>query len=270
MVRLRLLPGERELVRLRPSPGAFLPRYLGGVGLALWGLMLAFSPGTSEGGAGMEPWVVFVVAFAGPALVGAALYLPRRRMVRFVLCVAGGTLAVAIPVACDGDATGLAWQQLLWMTFLAEGIVAAALAETDRRMRRYHLTNLRILHLGGLWDRRGWTLHYDTILDLDVRQTPLARLLGHGTIDPVLAAEKPAPLAKPTKRRKVAVPAMKDPVLPSVPARMWGVRPLDRVRKLVEAFVTDATATDYLRSEQQTQKRVGQAMHDLGRANLIR
>lgn len=270
MVRLRLLPGERELVRLRPSPGAFLPRYLGGVGLALWGLMLAFAPGTSGDGAGVPRWILFAAAFAGPALVGAALYLPRRRMVRFVLCIAAGTAAVVVPIAFDGEATGLSWRHLLWLTFLVEGIAALAIAETDRRMRRYHLTNLRILHLGGLWDRRGWTLHYDAILDLDVRQTPLARLLGHGTIDPVLAAEKPAPLAKPTKRRKVAVPAMKDPILPSIPARMWGVRPLDRVRKLVEAFVTDATATEYLRSEQQTQKRVGQAMHDLGRANLLR
>ncbi|MFA5945127.1 MAG: hypothetical protein WC876_11755, partial [Candidatus Thermoplasmatota archaeon] len=95
-------------------------------------------------------------------------------------------------------------------------------------------------------------------------------LFGHGTIDPVLQAEKPQPIAKPTKRRKVAVPAMKDPLLPDIPARLWGVRPLERVRRLVEAFVMDATATDYLRSEQQTQKRVGQAMHDLGRANLLR
>jgi hypothetical protein len=263
MVRLRLLPGERELVRLRPSPGAFLPRYLGGMGLALYGLLLAFAPGT----AGIDTWIVLVAAFAGPALAGAALYLPRRRMVRFVLCVAAGTAAVAVPVLYDGATS---WRALLWWTLAGAGLVALILAETDRRMRRYHLTNLRILHLGGLWDRRGWTLHYDTILDLDVRQTPLARLLGHGTIDPVLAAEKPAPLAKPTKRRKVAVPAMKDPILPSAPARMWGVRPLDRVRRLVEAFVTDATATEYLRSEQQTQKRVGQAMHELGRANLLR
>lgn len=265
MVRLRLLPGERELVRLRPSPGAFAPRYLGALGLALYGLLLGFSPGTE----GLDAWVLLTAAFAGPVLVGAALYLPRRRMVRFVLCVAAGAAAVVVPIAFD-EGSGLAWQDLLWMTLVGEAVVAFALAETDRRMRRYHLTNLRILHLGGLWDRRGWTLHYDTILDLDVRQTPLARLFGHGTIDPVLAAEKPQPVARPTKRRKVAVPAMKDPILPDLPAKLWGVRPLDRVRRLIEAFVTDATATDYLRSEQQTQKRVGQAMHDLGRANLLR
>lgn len=263
MVRLRLLPGERELVRLRPSLGAFAPRYLGGIALGLYGLLLAFGPGAQA----LDKWVLLTAAFAGPTLVGAALYLPRRRMLRFGLCGLAGLLAVVLPIAY-GDA--ISWPDVLWMTFAGEGLAALALAETDRRMRRYHLTNLRILHLGGLWDRRGWTLHYDTILDLDVRQTPLARLFGHGTIDPVLAAEKPQPSAKPTKRRKIAVPAMKDPIHPGLPPRLWGVRPLDRVRRLVEAFVTDATATDYLRSEQQTQKRVGQAMQDLGRANLIR
>ena len=264
MVRLRLLPGERELVRLRPSPGAFVPRYLGGLAFIAYGLLLAFGPGTVH----LDPIVILVAAFAGPTLMGAALYLPRRRMLRFTLC-SGAGVAIVGWVMWTGITAGT-FRDMLWMAFATCGIAAFALAETDRRMRRYHLTNLRILHQGGLWDRRGWTLHYDTILDLDVRQTPLARMLGHGTIDPVLAAEKPGPLARPTKRRKVAVPAMKDPILPSIPARMWGVRPLDRVRRLVEAFVTDATATEYLRSEQQTQKRVGQAMHDLGRANLLR
>ncbi|HUR24628.1 MAG TPA: PH domain-containing protein [Candidatus Thermoplasmatota archaeon] len=266
MVRLRLMPGERELVRLRPSPGAFLPRYLGGIGLLAWAAIVAYAPG-------MDPLLhqakgapFLLVAGAVPALGGAALYLPRRRMVRLALCLTAATLVVAAPFLLVGVTDRLACAIVL----AAAACAAIGLAEADRRMRRYHLTNVRILHHGGLWDRRGWTLHYDTILDLDVRQTPFARLLGHGTIDPVLAAEKPSPLAKPTKRRKVAVPAMKDPILPSIPARMWGVRPLDRVRRLVEAFVTDATATEYLRSEQQTQKRVGQAMHDLGRANLLR
>lgn len=259
MARLRLLPGERELVRLRPSPGAFLPRYLGGLALGLWGVLLAFAPGAGE-------VVLLIAAFAGPALAGAALYLPRRRMVRLALCLLGGAAAVVVPIAADG---ALEWRTLLWMTLAGEGLIALLLAETDRRLRSYHLTNLRILHNGGLWDRRGWTLHYDAVLDLDARQTPFGRLLGHGTIEPVLAAEKPQLPAKAAKRRKV-VPAVQKPVLPGLHPRLWGVRPLPRVRRLVEAFVTDATATEYLRAEQQTQKRVGQAMQDLGRANLLR
>jgi hypothetical protein len=259
MARLRLLPGERELVRLRPSPGAFLPRYLGGVALGLWGMLLAFAPGAGA--------VLLVAASAGPALGGAALYLPRRRMVRFGLCVAGGAAAVVVPIVADG---ALAWRTLLWMTLAAEGAVALVLAETDRRMRRYHLTNLRILHDGGLWDRRGWTLHYDAVLDLDARQTPLGRLLGHGSLEPVLAAEPPQALPKKTAKRRKVVPAVQTPAPPGPKPRLWGVRPLARVRALVEAFVTDATATEYLRAEQQTQKKVGLAMERLGRANLLR
>jgi hypothetical protein len=261
--RIRLLPGERELVRLRPSPGAFLPRYLGGVALGLWGVLLAFGPGT--GGAGRA--ALLAAAFAGPALAGAALYLPRRRMVRLALCVLGGALAAALPAA-GGDE---GFRARLWMTLVAEGLAALLLAETDRRLRRYRLTNLRILHGGGLWDRTGWTLHYDAVLDLDTRQTPLGRLLGHGTIEPVLAAEAPQPLPKAgSARRRKVVPAVQRPAVPGPRPRLWGVRPLARVRRLVEAFVTDATATEFLRAEQQTQKRVGQAMQDLGRANLLR
>lgn len=263
VARLRLLPGERELVRLRPSPGAFAPRYLGALALGLWGVLLAFAPGASE--AGRTP--LLTAAFAGPALAGAALYLPRRRMVRVALCLLGGAAAVAVPMAF-GD--GLGWKGLLWMTLATEGLVVLLLAETDRRLRRYHLTNLRILHNGGLWDRRGWTLHYDAVLDLDARQTPLGRMLGHGTLEPVLAAEPPQPLPKKVAKRRKVVPAVQKPVVPGPKPVLWGVRPLPRVRHLVEAFVTDATATEYLRAEQQTQRKVGQAMQDLGRANLLR
>src|ERR671920_217501 len=88
VVRLRLLPGERELVRLRPSPGAFVPRYLGGLGLLLWAALVAYAPGmdgllTTGGGA-----LFLLAAAAVPALAGGALSLPRRRMVRLALCLA--------------------------------------------------------------------------------------------------------------------------------------------------------------------------------------
>jgi hypothetical protein len=260
VVRLRLLPGERELVRLRPSPGAFLPRYLGGTALLAWAAVVAF------GSLPTGFLALVVIAAAVPVLGGLALYLPRRRMARLLLCfLSGGAVVVAAAM------TALADPKVACAAALAaSGLFALVLTETDRRMRRYHLTNLRIVHLGGLWERRGWTLHYDAVLDLDVRQDPLGRILGHGTVVPVLAAEKPQPVAKPTRRRKVAVPAIQDGTPAGLPARLWGVRPIGRVRRLVEAFVTDATATDYLRSEQQTQKKVGQAMQELGRANLLR
>jgi hypothetical protein len=265
VARLRLLPGERELVRLRPSVGAFLPRLMGPVSLALWGLAVAYAPGFDAllGKANGLPFLL--VAAAVPTLGGAALYAPKRRLLRLVLCLAAATAVMAAPFLPWGLGDRLACAVALWTA----AAVAAVLAETDRRLRTYHLTNLRILHRGGLWDRAPWTLHYDAVLDLDSRQGPLGRLLGHGTLVPVLQEPGPAAIAKPTKRRKAAVPAMATPDLPPVPPRLWGVRPFVAVRELVEAFIQDATATAFLRADQQTQKRVGRAIRAVGRANLL-
>lgn len=262
MPRLRLQPGERELVRLRPGVGAMLPRFLGGLGLLGWAALVAWGPGM----AGLPDWLVPLVAAAPLALGGAALYLPRRRIVRFALSLAGAVAVVAAPFVVGGWSVRIACA----VAVTATAAVALILTETDRRLRTYSLTNLRVLHRGGLWDRKPWTLHYDAILDIDVRQTPFGRVFGHGTLEPVLEEPAPTPLAKPTKRRKVAVPAMQKVELPPLKPRLWGVRPLGKVHRLLEAFVQDATATEYLRMEQQTQKRVGQAMRDLGRANLVR
>lgn len=262
MPRLPLQPGERELVRLRPSVVAFLPRFLGGLALAAWAALVAWAPGM----AGLTDWQVVLMAAAAPVLGGAALYLPRRRIVRLGLTMAAGAAVVAAPMLADGMTARAASS----LALAAAALVTLALAETDRRLRTYRLTNLRILHRGGLWQRRPWTLHYDAVLDLDVRQTPFGRAFNHGTLEPVLEEPKLAATAKPTRRRKVAVPAMSKVQLPGDKPRLWGVRPLDKVQRLVEAFVQDATATEYLRAEQQTQKRVGHAMQELGRANLLR
>jgi hypothetical protein len=264
MARLPLQPGERELVRLRPGVGAFLPRFLGGVGLLAWAAVVAFAP-TLPG----SDWVRLFVAAAAPALVGLALYLPRRRMVRLALVLAAAGAVLLLPALLPADG-GADLPRVGAAVLAGAGIGALALTETDRRLRTYRLTNLRILHRGGLWERRPWTLHYDAILDVDVRQTPFGRLFNHGTLEPVLEEPSLALLAKPTKRRKVAVPAMQKVQVPQAKPRLWGVRPLGKVHRLLEAFVQDATATEYLRMEQQTQKRVGQAMQALGRANLLR
>ena len=261
MPRLRLQPGERELVRLRPGLGAMLPRFLGGLALLAWAATVAFAPGLPGND------VLFAVVAALPlAVVGAALYLPRRRMVRLGLCLGAAVAVLAAPFV-PGP-----WElrEACALAVAACGLVAHLRTETDRRLRTYSLTNLRVLHQGGLWLRAPWTLHYDAILDIDVRQTPFGRLLGHGTLEPVLEEPAIAPLAKPTKRRKATVPAMQKVELPQAKPRLWGVRPLGKVKRLLEAFVQDATATEYLRAEQQTQKRVGQAMQELGRANLLR
>ncbi len=255
MARLRLLPGEKELVRLRPTPGAWLGRYLLAFLWAAWGAALLWGPGLSE----FHLWKMAFLGAAVPAVAVVAVYLPRRRYMRMGLGLVSAASILIVAFADQADAIagalGLA------------GLMAFLLTETDRRMRGYHLTNLRILHHGGLWERDGWTVHYDAVLDVDARQSPFGRLLGYGNLEPVLAKGKPA--AAPTKRRKVAVPAMSDVDLSSIP-RMRGVGPFKPVRHLVACFIQDATATEYLRMEQNTSGRVSDAIRALGGANVLR
>lgn len=258
MARLRLLPGEKELVRLRPTPGAWLGHYLLALLWAAWGAALLWAPRLSDLGL----WQKALLAAAVPALVVLATYLPRRRYMRMGLGLvsAASMLIVAFAPRDDVD---LALSGALGLA----GLMAFLLTETDRRMSAYHLTNLRILHHGGLWTRESWTVHYDAVLDVDARQSPFGRLFGHGDLEPVLAKGKP--VAAPTKRRKVAVPAMSDVDVSALP-RLKGVGPFRAVRHLVACFIQDATATEYLRVEQNTPGRVSDAIRALRGANLLR
>lgn len=255
MARLRLLPGEKELVRLRPTPGAWLGRYLLAALWAAWGAALLWGPGLADFGL----WKKAFLAAALPMLLVVAVYLPRRRYMRMGLgLVAAGSMPI---VAFSDKASALSGALAL------AGVMALLLAETDRRMRTYHLSNLRILHQGGLWVKEPWTVHYDAVLDVDARQSPIGRLLGYGNLEPVLARGKA--VAPPTKRRKVAVPAMSDVDLSAAP-RLRGVGPFKAVRHLVACFIQDATATEYLRAEQDTPRRVSDAIRALGSANVLR
>jgi hypothetical protein len=255
MARLRLLPGERELVRLRPSPGAWLGRHLLAIAWAAWGAALLWAPRLADQGL----WAKAGLAFLAPAVVSVALFLPGRKYLRLGLSVL--TAASCALVAVSQREAAISGALAL------SGLMAFLLTETDRRLRTYHLTNLRILHHGGLWEREGWTVHYDAVLDVDARQSPFGRLLGYGNLEPVL--HTPKKVAAPTKRRKVAVPAMSDIDMTATP-RMRGVGPFKRVRHLVACFIQDATATEYLRAEQDTPRRVADAIRALGGANVLR
>lgn len=254
MARLRLLPGEKELVRLRPSPGAWLGRYILGLLWAAWGAALLWAPWLS----GQDLLAKTALAFAVPALVSMAVFLPRRRYVRLALAVLSAASCALVAVggreAAVSGALALA------------GVMAFLLTETDRRLRTYHLTNLRVLHNGGLWQKEAWTVHYDAVLDVDARQSPFGRLFGYGDLVPVLGKGK---VALPTKRRKAMVPAMSDVELSAAPV-LRGVGPFRRVRHLLACFIQDATATEYLRVEQDTGRRVGEAIRALGGANVLR
>lgn len=254
VARMRLLPGEKELVRIRPTPGAWAGRYLLALGWAALGAGLLWLPGLAGRGA----LATTSIAFAVPTLAAVACYLPRRRYLRLALAVLSAASCALVIVSRRPDAVSGA--------LAAAGAMAFLLTETDRRMRTYHLTNLRMLHHGGLWEREGWTVHYDAVLDVDGRQSPFGRLLGYGDLVPLIANPK---VAHPTKRRKVAVPAMSDIDMTGTP-RLAGVGPFKRVRHLVACFIQDATATEYLRAEQDTARRVSEAIRALGSANVLR
>lgn len=254
MARLRLLPGEKELVRLRPTPGAWLGRYLLALGWAALGAALLWAPGVAD----QRALAKVSLTFGVPTLVSVACYLPRRRYLRLALAVLSAASCALVVVSGRIDAVSGA--------LALAGAMAFLLTETDRRMRAYHLTNLRMLHHGGLWEREGWTVHYDAVLDVDGRQSPVGRLFGYGDLVPIIANPK---VAAPTKRRKVAVPAMSDIDMTATP-RLAGVGPFKRVRQLVACFIQDATATDYLRAEQDTARKVSEAIRALGGANVLR
>lgn len=255
MARMRLLPGERELVRLRPSPGAWLGRFLLALAWAAWGAALLWVPALEAQGL----WQKAMLAFAVPAAVCVAFFLPRRRYMRLGLGVLTAA-SCALVALSERDAA-------ISGALALSGLMAFLLTETDRRLRTYHLTNLRILHHGGLWEREGWTVHYDAVLDVDARQSPFGRMLGYGNLEPVL--HTPKKVAAPTKRRKIAVPAMSDVDMTAKP-RLRGVGPFRRVRHLVACFIQDATATEYLRVEQDTPRKVAEAIRALGGANVLR
>lgn len=258
MSRLRLLPGEKELVRLRPTPAAWLGRYFLALLWLAWGLQWFTAWGIGMPGAVPDlAWTA--VAIVGPLALVALLYGLQHRWVRFGLGAAGALTGLAEPL---GASNAIAILVVLVVT-----AIALLLTEIDRRMRSYHLTNLRMLHNGGLWDRTGWTVHYDAVLDVDARQSPIGRLFGYGQLDPVL--QVPKTIAAPTKRRKIAVPSMSNIDL-SAPPRMNGVGPFRRVRHLVACFIQDATATPYLKAEQDTGRRVMDAIRALGSANVLR
>lgn len=254
VARLRLLPGEKELVRLRPTPGAWLGRYLLALAWAGLGAALLWAPGVAQ----QDALAKTSLAFGVPTLVAVACYLPRRRYLRLALAVLTAASCAMVIISNREDAVAGA--------LALAGVMAFLLTETDRRLRTYHLTNLRMLHHGGLWEREGWTVHYDAVLDVDPRQSPIGRLFGYGELVPVLANPK---VAHPTKRRKVAVPAMSD-IDMSAPPRLRGVGPFKRVAHLVTCFIQDATATEYLRVEQETARRVAEAIRALGGANVLR
>lgn len=224
MSRLRLLPGEREEVRLHPAPLGSLGQYLEAAAPALIGsacVALFRSEAWREGPG--PPWLPYAAGYVALAafLVAAGAASALVRPARWPLVVAGAVAAVAL-------ATGIGLGNdpaLAAAAAAACSIPLLGLAELERRSRTYHLTNLRVVYEGGVFRRRSWSLRYADLTDLDGRQSAWARFAGHGTLLPVSTASQ------------------------GFAQRIASVRPYRRVRELLELLIRDATATDFLREE---------------------
>lgn len=232
-----LLPGEREVLRLRPSPLGWLRRYAVALLPAAWGgaLWLAFQSAAWRAGHHTPPFVHFL-GIAGLAAGGLVLAAATRRRLPFVLAAVLAVGATVLAASLRAEAT-----QALSLTYALASVPLLAWAELRRLGTRYHVTTLRLMARTTFPRRSEQVERHAELTDVDVRQGPLGRLLDVGTLAPLAAPPSPQPL------------------------RLAGVRPLRRVLHLVEVLVRQATATDYLRERQGLERQQAEALAALHR-----
>jgi len=240
-VGLRLLPGEREEVRLHPAHSTAIARQAQALGFAVAGgaLWLAFHSPWWQGAPATIPWYepwLWLYGNGGAcigwtlvllALGGIAFSLPRGPWTRVWVALGGGLLACA--VAAFVDPHGLADAVPVCVALLA--LPGLAWAELVRTSTHYHVTNLRLAVRTTLPRRSERSVLYSDLVDLDAKPSWWPDT---GTLLPVTAGgAKPADDAP-------AVPAM----------RMPGVRPFRRVRRAVELLAQRSAASDTLKATQ--------------------
>jgi hypothetical protein len=123
----------------------------------------------------------------------------------------------------------------------AESVPLLAWAELRRLGTHHHVTNLRLVKRTTFPRRAEQAERHAELSDVDVRQGPLARAADVGTLLPLTSPPAAHPL------------------------RMAGVRPLARIRHLVEVLVRQATATEYLREQQGLERQQQEALAALQR-----
>ncbi len=241
-----MLPGEREVVRLRPTTLSNPWVHVGALGLGLWALVLQalFSSRSwlETKVVWWQPWTWFVAndlaahfwAATAPVGVGLALGLLAHKRLGLWLAVGSAigaslvTLLLAIPAA-----------QGLPVSVAAMAVLVLVFAELRRRSQHLAVTTLRLVAWQEFPRRREWTARHADLVDLELRQGALARGLGTGTL--------------------VAVQGDGSRTL------FCNVARASRVRTLAEALVRQATATPYLRESQDLDRQVADALAALQR-----
>jgi hypothetical protein len=264
---LVLLPGEREVLCRRPSPAGWIPRYALALLPALWAAALwtlFHTPDWENHRAGDAlhfwtylygtPLAAHLYAAAGLAAGGYVLSLARRSWHPLAVALLIAACAGAMTLTLGAPAT------VALPSFIAlSSIPCLAWAELCRLGTHHHYTNLRTVLRATFPRRMESSARHADLADLDVRQGPLARLLDAGTLLPVTAEHGPRKV-----RKNLLDPPHPAPDAP-MPLHLVGVRPLGRIRHLVEVLVRMATASDYLRSEQKLDQRVADALAALQR-----
>jgi len=234
-VSLRLLPGEREEIRLHPSHSTAVPRQAMALGFALAGGLLWAMFHAPWWQAPAEPrWYLpwrYLVG-NGPAAVGwalallaaggAATCLPRGPWRRLWVALGAGILACAVAayVAPHNTAEGVP----IAVALLA--LPGLAWAELVRTSTHYHVTNLRLAVRTTLPRRGERSVLYSDLVDLDARASDWPDT---GTLLPVTAKPEDGGEAQPA-------------------LRIPGVRPFKRVRRAVELLAQRASASEPLKA----------------------
>lgn len=233
---LRLLPGEKEELRLHPAPWSQAHRQLWAVAFLLLGGLLwwAFhAPWWPNGwGASVVPYLWT----AGGLLAGGLLAaLPGRSHARFWAAAAAALLACAATALWLPQAP----QDALPVLVMLAALPALAWVEARRLGTTYHVTSLRLVVRTTLPRRTEAAVLFSDLADLDVRAS-----------------------AWPDTGTLIPVPAAKDR---PAPPRLVGVRPLSRVRRLVELLAQRATLPEAVRGERNLDRGVAEALAALHR-----
>ena len=257
-----MLPGERVEATLRPTPWSYTTSYLRAASAAVFGAILwivfradwwaLHEPG---------PWTHFWTFLYGNApmayvflwlgvVVGATAFAWSLGRAWWRGAALGGLIALAVTgatAAWSNGATaaspGLAYETTIPWLLAGASLLGFALLELDRHARTIAFTNVRLVAHGGLWEKWEHAARYEDIADIDVEQSAWGKLLGFGTLVPVMS-----PHAKEDEGVAIA-----------------GIRPVKQGRELLTAMVQHATASAELKKAGDTESRLYRALRHFRR-----
>ncbi|MGB1697027.1 MAG: PH domain-containing protein [Thermoplasmatota archaeon] len=286
MTKLRLLPGEQEEVRLKPHPLSWLGPYLIAlvpaiIGLGLYLIMQSnWWQGASQG-EWYQFWTflygnapaAYTLMFVMLGIMGAAIAVAAIRWRVFFGYLLAGILATVITaVWFKGDeADALPF----WLALTS--IPALGWMEIQRVSHSYILTNLRILFRGGTMVSMERQIRYESITDIDGKQSILGRIFGYGTLIPI--TQSGFGLGNDTSQANIMVGGggSKGGVFGGIGVQagggkevavararshdqLTGVRPYHDVKFLVETFVQRSASAPYLQQQVDLQQKMVDAL----------